>query len=53
MAKSTVFLTENDLLMIEQIVLDRDKDSAFNFVKDVVKKQIDRENVSRMKREKI
>ncbi|MFA5039279.1 MAG: hypothetical protein WC732_06325 [Candidatus Omnitrophota bacterium] len=43
---------EEDLLRIEQIVIDRDKDGAWNFVKEVIKKQIDKENASKMKRER-
>ena len=38
---------------VEQIVIDRDKEGALDFVKEVVKKQIDRENASKMKREGI
>jgi len=51
--KKTINLTDNDLLKVEQIVLDRDKDGALEFVKEVIKKQIDRENASKMKREGI
>lgn len=51
--KKTINLTEDDLLRVEQIVIDRDKDGALGFVREVVKKQIDRENASRMKREGI
>jgi len=46
-------LNEDDLLKVEQIVIDRDKDGALEFVKEVVKRQIDKENASRMKREGI
>jgi hypothetical protein len=53
MMKKTISLTEDDVLKIEQIVIDRDKDGALDFVKDVIKKQIDRENASKMKREGI
>lgn len=49
--KKTINLTEDDLLKVEQIVIDRDKEGALDFVKDVIKKQIDRENVSKMKRQ--
>jgi len=49
----TITLNESDLLRIEQIVLDYDKDDAFLFIKDVIKKAIDRENASKMKRENI
>lgn len=53
MAKKTVSLTNDDLLKVEQIVIDRDKDGALDFVKEVIKKQIDREEASKMKREGI
>lgn len=53
MIKKTISLTENDLLKVEQIVIDRDKEAALDFVKEVIKKQIDRENASKMKREGI
>lgn len=48
-----VFLSENDLLRIEQIVLDYDKEDAFLFVRDLIKKALDREKISQMKRENI
>lgn len=51
--KKTINLSEEDLLRIEQIVIDRDKDGALDFVKEVIKKQIDKENASKMKREGI
>jgi len=51
--KKIINLTDDDLLKVEQIVIDRDKDGAFDFVKEVIKKQIDRENASKMKREGI
>ena len=51
--KKSIGLTQEDLLKIEQIVLDRDKEGALDFVKEVIKKQIDRENASKMKREGI
>ena len=51
--KKTINLTEGDLLKVEQIVIDRDKDGALDFVKEAVKKQIDKENASKMKREGI
>ena len=53
MAKKTFSITEEDLLKIEQIVFDRDKEGALNFIMEVIKKQIDRENASKMKRENI
>jgi len=51
--KKAVFFSESDFLRVEQIVLDHDKDDAFLFVRDVIKKSIDRENISKMKRENI
>ncbi len=51
--KKTINLSEDDRLRIEQIVIDRDKDGALDFVKEVIKKQIDKENASKMKREEI
>ena len=48
-----ISLSQDDLLKIEQIVIDRDKDGALDFVKEVIKKQIDREEASKMKREGI
>ena len=51
--KKLINLTEDDLLKVEQIVIDHDKDGALDFVKEVIKKQIDRENASKMKRERI
>ncbi len=49
----TINLTDDDLLKVEQIIMDRDKEGALDFVKEVVKKQIDRENASRMRRERV
>jgi len=51
--KLIIGLNDEDLLKVEQIVLDRDKEGALDFVKDVIKKQIDRDNASKMKRERI
>ena len=51
--KNTINLTEYDLLKVEQIVIDRDKEGALDFIKEVIKRQIDRENASKMKREGI
>lgn len=51
--KKTINLTDDDLLKVEQIVVDRDKEGALDFVKNVIKKQIDRQNASKMKREGI
>lgn len=51
--KKVINLTDDDLLKVEQIVIDRDKDEALEFVRGIIKKQIDRENASRMKREGI
>jgi arsenite methyltransferase len=50
MTKKIISLSEDDLLRIEQIVLDHDKDDAFTFIKEVIKKEIDRENASKMKK---
>ena len=49
--KKHISLNEDDLLKVEQIVLDHDKEGALDFIKEVIKKQIDRENVSKMKRQ--
>ena len=49
--KKIISLDENDLLRVEQIILDRDKEEAFAFVKEVIKRQIDRQNASKMRRE--
>ena len=51
--KKIINLTDDDLLNVEQIVIDRDKEGALDFVKEVIKKQIDRENASKMTREGI
>ena len=51
--KKHISLNEDDLLKVEQIVLDHDKEGALEFVKEVIKKQIDRENASKMRREGI
>jgi len=51
--KKTINLTDDDLLKVEQIVIDHDKEGALDFVKEVIKKQIDRENASKMKREEV
>ena len=51
--KIFINLTDDDLLKVEQIVLDQDKEEALDFIKQVIKKQIDRENASKMKRENI
>lgn len=49
--KKIVNLIDDDLMRIEQIIIDRDKDEALDFVKTVIKKQIDKENASKIKRE--
>jgi hypothetical protein len=51
MTKKTISLTEDDLLKLEQIVIDHDKEGALDFVREVIEKQIDRENASKLKRE--
>ena len=50
-AKKLVGLSEDDLLKVEQIVIDRDKDAALAFIKEVIKKQIDGGNASKIRRE--
>ncbi|MFA6384124.1 MAG: hypothetical protein WCY10_01990 [Candidatus Omnitrophota bacterium] len=49
--KRLISLNEDDLLRVEQIMIDRDKEDAFAFVKEVIKKQVDGENASQMRRE--
>lgn len=49
--KKLISLSGDDLLKVEQIVIDHDEKGALDFVKEVIKKQIDRENASKMKRE--
>ena len=49
--KKLISLNEDDLLKVEQIVIDSDKEGALDFVKEVIKKQVDRDNASKMKRE--
>ena len=51
--KKHISLNEDDLLKVEQIILDHDEEGALEFVKEVIKKQIDKENASKMKREGI
>jgi len=51
--KKLISLNEDDLIKVEQIVIDRDKEEALNFVREVIKKQIDRENASKMKRQEL
>ena len=53
MNKKIINLTDDDLLKVERIVIDRDKEEALDFVKEVIKKQIDKENASKMKRERV
>lgn len=53
MTKKTVSFRDDDLLKVEQIVIDHDKEGALDFVKEVIKKQIDKENDSKIKRENI
>ena len=47
--KKLISLDEDEVVRVEQIVLDCDKEEALVFVKDVIKKQIDRQNASKMK----
>ena len=49
--KKLISLNENDLIRLEQIVIDNDKDGALVFIKEVVKKEVDRINASKMQRE--
>jgi len=51
--KKIISLNEDELLRVQQIVFDRDKEDALVFIKEVIQKQIDRENASKMKREGI
>jgi hypothetical protein len=51
--KKIISLNEDDLLRVQQIVFDRDKEEALFFIKEVIQKQIDREDASKMKREGI
>jgi len=51
--KKHISLNEDDLLKVEQIVVDHDKEGALDFVKEVIKRQIDKDNASKMKREGI
>ena len=51
--KKLISLNEEDLLKVEQILIDHDKEGVLDFVKEVIKKQIDKENASKMKRENI
>lgn len=53
MDKKLIILNEKDLCKVEQIVIDRDKDAALEFIREVIKRQIDRENASKMKRERV
>ncbi|MCX5704387.1 MAG: hypothetical protein NT066_07875 [Candidatus Omnitrophica bacterium] len=51
-AKKLISLDEGDLLRVEQIIIDRDKDDALAFIKNVIKKQIDGQNASGIRRDK-
>ena len=51
--KKHISLNEDDLLKVEQIVVDHDKEGALDFVKEVIKRQIDKDNASKMTREGI
>ena len=44
-------LNEDDLLRIEQIALDHDAEAALVFIEQVIKKEVDRANASKMRRE--
>ena len=43
-------LSEDDLLRMEQIALDHDAEEALAFIEQVIKKEVDRANASKMKR---
>ena len=49
--KKHIGLNEDDLLKVEQIVIDHDMEGALDFIEEVIKKQIDKENASKMRRE--
>jgi len=49
--KKLISLNEKDLCRVEQIVIDHDEDGALDFVRDVIKRQIDKDSASKMKRE--
>ncbi|MCX5668681.1 MAG: hypothetical protein NTX89_00960 [Candidatus Omnitrophica bacterium] len=51
--KKLISLNEEDLFKVERIVIDRDKEGALDFIKGVIKKQIDKEIASKMKRQGI
>ena len=50
-AKKLISLGEDDFLRVEQIAIDRDKEGALDFIMRVVKKQIDSQAASKMRRE--
>jgi len=50
-AKKLISLSDDDFLRIEQIVIDHDKDGALVFIKEVIEKEIDRGNASKMQGE--
>ena len=50
--KKLISLNEEDLCRVEQIVVDHDKEGALDFVKEVIKKQIDKGSATKMKWEK-
>jgi len=51
--KKIISFNEDELLRIQQIVFDHDKEDALVFIKEVIQKQIDRDNASKIKREGI
>jgi hypothetical protein len=51
--RNSLFWNEDDLLRVEQIVIDHDKDGALAFCQRDHQKEIDRENVCKMKRDRI
>lgn len=49
--KKNIPLNEKDVLRVEQIAIDGDRDDALLFIKEVVKREIDRESAAKMRRE--
>jgi hypothetical protein len=49
--KRLISFDEDDILRVEQVMIDHDKEGAFDFIREVVKKQIDGQNASKMRRD--
>ena len=47
--KKIIYLTDDDLIKVDQIVIDHDKEGALTFIEEVIKKGIDREGKPKMK----